>query len=285
MASLLMAAFLYVSLDFLLSSLRPSRLCGESLEGKNVTETLVCTVLPTYNERNNIGPLVEGVLASAITPHLVLVVDDNSPDGTWQVVETLMARHNTPDCLRVALLRRTDEKGLTSAIQRGIDTAIYTFGASIVTWMDCDLSMPPEDVPRLVQALLDGADVAVGSRWIAGGADVAHGRMARTLSWIINTAGVLLIGPQVHDYTSGFIAARAPVLQAIRLRGDYGEYCIDLLGRALHQGRRVVEIPYRCVPRSTGESKTGANLWDYLVKGRKYVTTIWQVRRGGRLST
>lgn len=245
-----------------------------------MTKPLVCTVLPTYNERDNIGPLVEGVLASAVTPHLVLVVDDDSPDSTWQVVEALMARHNTPETTRVALLRRRGEKGLTSAIQRGIDTAIDTFGAAIVTWMDCDLSMPPEDVPRLVQAVLSGADVAVGSRWIAGGADVAHGRMARTLSWIINAAGTLLIGPQVHDYTSGFIAARAPVLQAIRLRGDYGEYCIDLLGRALHRGYCVVEVPYRCVPRTAGESKTGANLWDYLVKGRKYVATIWRVRRG-----
>lgn len=244
-----------------------------------MTETLVCTVLPTYNEHANIGPLIEGVLASAITPHLVLVVDDNSPDGTWQVVEEHMARINTPESTRLALVRRTGEKGLTSAIQRGIDTAISTFGAQVVTWMDCDLSMPPEDVSRLVRAVLDGADVALGSRWIAGGADVAHGRMARTLSWIINQMGVLLIGGQVHDYTSGFIAARAPVLQAIRLRGDYGEYCIDLLGRALQRGDRVVEVPYRCVPRTTGESKTGANLWDYLVKGRKYVAAIWRVRR------
>src|SRR5690606_21186139 len=65
----------------------------------------------------------------------------------------------------------------------------------------------------------------------------------------------------------------------LRLRGDYGEYCIDLLGRALATGRRVQEVPYVCVPRTQGESKTGANLWDYLVKGRKYVATIWRVRR------
>lgn len=244
-----------------------------------MTMPLVCTVLPTYNERENIGPLIEGVLAHAITPHLALVVDDNSPDGTWQVVEELAKRYNTPQTCRVALVRRVGEKGLTSAIQRGIDTAIHDYGASIVTWMDCDLSMPPADVPRLVQAVLDGADVAVGSRWIAGGADLAHGRMARTLSWIINYYAMLVIGPQVHDYTSGFIAARAPVLQAIRLQGDYGEYCIDLLGRAVQMGYRVVETPYLCVPRTAGESKTGANLWDYLVKGRKYVTAAWRVRK------
>jgi dolichol-phosphate mannosyltransferase len=145
--------------------------------------------------------------------------------------------------------------------------------------MDCDLSMPPADVPRLVQTVLDGADMAVGSRWIAGGADIAHGAMARTLSWIINYSATLLISPKMHDYTSGFIAARAPLLQQIRLNGDYGEYCIDLLGRALRAGYQVCEVSYVCIPRSTGESKTGVNLWDYLVKGRKYVATIWRLRQ------
>jgi dolichol-phosphate mannosyltransferase len=236
-------------------------------------------VLPTYNERENIGPLIKGVLAHAITPHLALVVDDDSPDGTWQVVEALAARLNTAAQTRVVLVRRVGEKGLTSAIQWGIDIAIQEYGAAIVTWMDCDLSMPPADVPRLVQAVLDGADVAVGSRWVAGGADLAHGPMARGLSRIINQFAVLVVGAQVHDYTSGFIAARAPLLQAIRLQGDYGEYCIDLLGRALRLGYRVEEVPYHCVPRRAGESKTGASLWDYLVKGRKYVATVWRVRK------
>ena len=125
--------------------------------------------------------------------------------------------------------------------------------------MDCDLSMPPQDVPRLVRAIVeDGADVAVGSRWIPGGGDQAHGFMARTLSWIINHFAMLLLGSQVHDYTSGFIAARAEVLRRIRLQGDYGEYCIDLLGRAVKLGYRVQEAPYVCVPRASGASKTGA---------------------------
>ncbi len=244
-----------------------------------MAQPLVCTVLPTYNERANIGPLIEGILAHTITPHLVLVVDDNSPDGTGEVVEQMAALYNTPDATRVLLLRRVGEKGLTSAIQAGIDAAIHSHGAAIVTWMDCDLSMPPADVPRLVQCVLDGADMAVGSRWVAGGADVAHGLMARTLSRMINGAATLLISTKMHDYTSGFIAARAPLLQQIRLNGDYGEYCIDLLGRALRAGYQVREIPYICVPRTEGESKTGVNLWDYLFKGRKYVATIWRVRR------
>ncbi|OUC09112.1 dolichol-phosphate mannosyltransferase, partial [Litorilinea aerophila] len=235
-------------------------------------DPLVCTVLPTYNERDNIVPLIRGILEHAAGRHMVLVVDDDSPDGTSQVVEELAAQYNQDGRLRVVLERRTDEKGLTSAIQRGIDLALERYGADIVTWMDCDLSMPPQDVARLVQAIVQGgADVAVGSRWIPGGADVAHGVMARTLSWLINHFAILMLGNQVHDYTSGFIAARSQVLRAIRLQGDYGEYCIDLLARAVQAGFQVVEVPYICVPRTAGASKTGANLWDYLVKGRKYV--------------
>jgi dolichol-phosphate mannosyltransferase len=240
-------------------------------------------VLPTYNERDNIGLLIEGILEIARTPHMVLVVDDNSPDGTWEVVKKLANRYNKGgqnDGMqhRVVLYRRIGPKGLTSAIQRGIDMAVYTFGAAIVTWMDCDLSMPPGDVPRLVACILDeGADVAVGSRWVAGGADEAHGQMARTLSLIINGFAMLRLGSQVHDYTSGFIAARSEVLRRFRLRGDYGEYCIDLLGRAIRSGYIVREVPYRSVPRYAGESKTGTNLWDYLVKGRKYVSAIERI--------
>ena len=249
-----------------------------STESTALQPPLVCTVLPTYNERNNIGPLIEGILRHARTPHMVLVVDDNSPDGTWEVVKRLANRYNDAGHHRVVLYRRIGPKGLTSAIQHGIDMAVFTFGATVVTWMDCDLSMPPEDVPRLVACILEeGADIAVGSRWITGGADEAHGQMARTLSLIINGFAMLRLGSQVHDYTSGFIAARADVLRGIRLRGDYGEYCIDLLGRAIRSDFVVREVPYRCVPRNTGESKTGANLWDYLVKGRKYVSAIERI--------
>jgi dolichol-phosphate mannosyltransferase len=249
---------------------------------------LNCTVLPTYNERDNIRQLIEGVLDNAMTPHMVLVVDDDSPDGTWQVVEAVAVERNRPNNEVVHLVRRTTESGLTSAIQRGIDEAIQTFGADVVTWMDCDLSMPPEDVPKLVSAIVNAdagaggdspVDVAVGSRWVPGGADVAHGFMARSLSRVINTYAATLLGNDVHDYTSGFIAARAEVLETIRLRGDYGEYCIDLLGRAIRLGYNVVEVPYVCVPRTAGDSKTGANLLDYLAKGRKYVSATWRVYR------
>ncbi len=238
----------------------------------------VCTVLPTYNERENIEPLIRRLLAAVEQPYVVLVVDDDSPDGTWQVVEALAQELNSPGHQRVLLIRRRNQSGLTSAIQRGIDEAIEQYGADAVTWMDCDLSMPPEELPRLLALLEQGADMALGSRWMVGGADVAHGPVARGLSWLINRFASALLGGPVTDWTSGFIAARAAPLRSVRLRGDYGEYCIDLLARCVRQGWQVQEAPYRCLPRTAGTSKTGVNLWDYLVKGRKYIRTIVDLR-------
>lgn len=222
-------------------------------------------VLPTYNERENIPVLIDGILAAVQTPVKVLVVDDNSPDGTWQVVQEISAREP-----RVRLLHRTNERGLTSAIWAGIQAA----DTEAVSWMDCDLAMPPATIPLLLDRLAAGADLAVGSRYVSGGRDVGHSLMARAFSLTINGFAMLLLGWRVRDYTSGFIAARRFVFERIRLEGDYGEYCIDLLARAQRMGLRVDEVGYVCGVRLAGESKTGANAADYLRRGVKYVTTV-----------
>jgi len=98
--------------------------------------------------------------------------------------------------------------------------------------------------------------------------------MARAFSVTINLAAALLLGRGVRDYTSGFVMARRAVFDRLTLRGDYGEYCIDFLARAQRLGYRVVEVPYTCGARMSGESKTGASFSDYIRRGRKYVTTI-----------
>ena len=228
-------------------------------------------ILPTYNERENIPILIAGILASVHTPVKVLVVDDNSPDGTWQVVREIAAEEP-----RVQLLHRTTERGLTSAIWAGIQVA----DSDAVSWMDCDLAMPPETIPLLLDRLNAGADVAIGSRYVRGGKDVGHSFMARAFSITINTFASLLLGWGVRDYTSGFVAARRPVFDKIHLQGDYGEYCIDLLGRAQRLGLRVQEVPYICGSRLHGESKTGADIGDYLRKGWKYVVTVLKLAIG-----
>ncbi len=197
------------------------------------------------------------------------MVDDDSPDGTWQEVATLATRDP-----RVRLIRRTEERGLTSAIANGLLEARGAW----VGWMDCDLSMPPEDLPRLAKALSNGADVAVGSRYIPGGRDVGHSWIGKAFSCTINASASLVLDRRITDYTSGFILARRQVFDQIHLRGDYGEYCIDLLYRAIRAGFRVVEVPYECVPRQTGESKTATNPLGYITRGWKYVTTILRLR-------
>ena len=192
----------------------------------------VCTVLPTYNEEENIELLVESLLSNRQGSNMVLVVDDNSCDATAEKVRNLSIKYNTYDKMQVALVQRKNDRGLTTAIQYGIDVATKRYGANIVTWMDCDLSMPPEDVPQLLAPLAEGtADIVIGSRWISGGADIAHGLMARSLSKIINGWAQLLLGTDISDYTSGFVAANTEVLRRLRLQGDYGEYCIDFLCR------------------------------------------------------
>jgi dolichol-phosphate mannosyltransferase len=198
----------------------------------------------------------------------VVVVDDDSPDGTWQVVQAMAGEDP-----RIRLLRRTDERGLTSALMAGIHLA----QGEVIAWMDCDLSMPPEVLPALLSAT-DGVDLAVGSRYVQGGADVGHSLVGRLFSRTINLAASLLLGRGIKDYTSGFLAVRRHVFDQITLRGDYGEYCIDLLARAQRLGFTIREVPYHCVPRLRGESKTATNPWGYLRRGWKYVLTILRLR-------
>jgi dolichol-phosphate mannosyltransferase len=231
-----------------------------------MTDPISLTViLPTYNERANIPVLIEGILRHVRPPVWVLVVDDDSPDGTWQVVEAIAARD-----ARVRLLRRTTERGLTSAIWAGIRAA----DTGAVSWMDCDLAMPPETLPALLARLEAGADLAIGSRYVPGGKDVGHSLLARAFSVTINLFAALLLGWRVRDYTSGFIAARRAVFDHITLQGDYGEYCIDLLARAQFMGLQVTEVPYICGARLSGESKTATNVLGYLRRGWKYVVAI-----------
>ncbi len=232
----------------------------------------VSIVLPTYNEAGNIELLIERTLAAlGNTPGgvEVVVVDDDSPDGTWRLVAAIAGRDP-----RVRLVHRRNESGLTSAISRGIREARGAW----VGWMDCDLSMPPEDWPQLAGALADGADMAVGSRYVPGGGDVAHSLAGRAFSRIINIYAGLVLDWSIKDYTSGFILARRDVFERIDLRGDYGEYCIDMLYRAKKAGFTIRELPYLCVPREAGESKTAANVWGYLTRGVNYVTAVLKLR-------
>lgn len=248
------------------------------MEEINIPE--VSIILPTYNERENINDLICET-SLYITNHLrtnyeFIIVDDDSPDKTWEIVQ----KHFGTDS-KVKVIHRTDQKGLASAIWTGIQAS----RGNIVAWMDCDFSMPPYKLAELINKVYEGYDIAVGSRFIKDGRDVrgpADSWIVVILSRVMNYFISFTLGYSFKDYTSGFVAVRKNVFDKIRIKGDYGEYFIDFIYRARKNGYNIIEIPYYCVPRRAGASKTGANLIDYLKRGWRYILLTISLRFRGR---
>lgn len=231
--------------------------------------------MPTFNEAGHIQALIQDC-AVALTGYVddfeIIVVDDDSQDKTWEVSEKCANYLN-----KVRVIRRMANHGLTSSIQEGIDAARF----EVVVWMDCDFTHPPEKIQQLIYMLNQGYDVAVNSRYTCGGGEYREGKGSATqlfLSISLNWGIRFMLRSSFSDYTSGFIAARKTVLDRVRLRGDYGEYFIDLIYRSLRSGFHVCELPYMAQVRRSGESKTGSNLSQYLRRGRKYLSTVARLR-------
>lgn len=222
-------------------------------------------VVPTYNERENIAPLIAETLTH-LPKAEVIVVDDDSPDGTAQVV-----RERWGDDPRVRLIVRVGRRGLPSALAEGVEAA----RGDVVAWMDSDFNMPPAFLLDLLRAL-DEADVAVASRYVPGGEDGRASRLRVLASRVLNLIASCLLGFRVRDYTSGLLAARREVFARIRVDPAYrhGEYCIDFLARAHRAGFRVREIPFRCLERRAGETKTAPTLGQFVVLGVAYLAAI-----------
>lgn len=232
----------------------------------------ISVILPTLNERDNIINLIDAVESALIKRDCeIIVVDDNSPDGTWQLVEERSRKDP-----QVQLIRRIGRTGLTSALQEGIEKS----SGEIIVWMDADFSMPPEKIPELISEVEKGSGIAVGSRFVEGGKD-ARGTeygIHIFLSRIICRLSSILLSPKFRDYTSGFIAIRREVLRELGLRGDYGEYFIDLIYRAILRGCYIKEVPYKLVPRVHGKSKTSASFLRFCRHGLGYIWTIIRLR-------
>jgi dolichol-phosphate mannosyltransferase len=234
----------------------------------------ISVILPTYNEKDNIVPLVEQTFQALGDRAEVIVVDDDSPDGTGAAVEQLTGRFG-----RLRLLRRTSERGLVSALQAGIDLA----AADVVAWMDCDLSMPPALLAAFLGKIGEGYDMVFGSRFVpGGGVEIITGSKdsasAYFMSRLLNGFIRAWLGDEVSDYTSGFVAVRKQVVQETGLRGDYGEYFIALAHLARKSGYRLLEVPYVSLSRRMGTSKTGTNIFQYLRRGRKYLWLTLKIR-------
>lgn len=236
----------------------------------------VTVILPTYNEAENIIPLIRELLKYLPTSAEILVVDDESPDHTAELVKSFCQINRAER--HVKFLVRKKNHGLTSSLKDGIVTST----SQVVIWMDCDFSHPPVIVPKLIEAINSGADLALASRFITTNLKDSprknHSNSAQLiLSRGLNSFISLIFGSGITDYTTGFLAARRKVLNKIPLRGDYGEYCIDFLIRARNAGYQIVEIPYSSPPRLHGESKTAPNLPVLIRHGYGYLKTLVRV--------
>jgi dolichol-phosphate mannosyltransferase len=214
-------------------------------------------ILPTYNEVANLQPLVEALLpllaAAAPAGHRVLVVDDDSPDGTGRVADMLAAREPA-----VEVLHRPVREGLGPAYLAGFARALAA-GAGHVIQMDADFSHDPHDVARLLAAVGRGADLALGSRYVTGGSLTAAWHPARRA---ISRAGCwyarTLLGVDVRDLTGGFKCFRADALASLDLatvRSVGYAFQVELTYRAIRRGLAVVEVPIRFGERRAGQSK------------------------------
>lgn len=215
---------------------------------------MISVVVPTYNEAGSL-PLLAERLGEALAgrPFELVVVDDGSPDGTADVAEALAPR------LPVRVLRRAGKAGLASAVLAGFAQAR---GDTLVV-MDADLSHPPETVPNLIAALDAGADLAVASRYVRGGATMDWPLRRRVVSRTACLMGNLLV--PVADATSGFFAIRRAMIDGVRLNPIGFKIGFEVIARS--RARRVVEVPYTFRDRELGASKFGRReVVQYLVQ-------------------
>ena len=228
--------------------------------------TLTSIILATYNERENICEVIQGVFEHVPGEVEVIVVDDDSPDETWRVVE----RMGDP---RVKLIRRVSTRGLASAFNRGI---IESRG-DIVGWMDADTTMPVRLLPVMI-AELATHDLAIGSRYAPGASDNRH--WLRVLaSRCINRFAGLILGYGIRDYDSGFVVLRRTVFDKVSIiPTGYGAYFMEFLYTCRRKGLTVAEVPYAFTDRTKGISKSAPSLWRFFWTGLGYVLRILTAR-------
>ncbi|MEU0790108.1 polyprenol monophosphomannose synthase [Amycolatopsis sp. NPDC005961] len=215
----------------------------------------VLVVIPTYNERENLGPILDRLQKVLPDVH-ALVVDDGSPDGTGELADERAAAND-----HVHVLHRTEKAGLGAAYIAGFRWGLAREYNTIVE-MDADGSHAPEDLPRLLDAVGD-ADLAIGSRYVPGGAVVNWPVNRQILSRGANIYSQIALGMRTRDITAGFRAYRRPVLEKLALDevNSHG-YCfqIDLTVRTADAGFEIVEVPITFTEREIGESKMSGSI-------------------------
>jgi len=227
----------------------------------------VAVIIPTYNERDNLELIVTRVRASA-PPADILIVDDNSPDGTGEIADKLAASDT-----RIHVMHRQGKSGLGTAYIAGFRWALDN-GYGVMVEMDADGSHDPADLPRMLTAL-ESADLVIGSRYVPGGTVVNWPKSREALSRGANVYVRLMLGISVHDATGGYRAYQADTLRRIGLdEVDSQGYCfqIDLTVRVINTGGKVTEVPITFTERARGASKMSRSI---------IVEALWRVAQWG----
>ncbi|MGC4950587.1 polyprenol monophosphomannose synthase [Streptomyces sp. DT224] len=227
----------------------------------------VLVIIPTYDEAENIKPIVNRVRAAVPEAH-ILVADDNSPDGTGKLADELAAADD-----HVHVLHRKGKEGLGAAYLAGFRWGM-DHGYGVLVEMDADGSHQPEELPRLLTAL-KGADLVLGSRWVPGGRVVNWPKSREFISRGGSTYSRLMLGLRTRDVTGGYRAFRADTLKGIGLDAVASQgYCfqVDLARRAVDAGFHVVEVPITFVDREIGDSKMSKDI---------LVEALWRVTAWG----
>jgi dolichol-phosphate mannosyltransferase len=233
-------------------------------------------ILPTYNEAENIGPIVHAAREQLRAGDSILIVDDNSPDGTGKLADELSEQIDN-----VHVLHRPGKQGLGRAYLAGFGHALAN-GADLVLEMDSDFSHDPADLPRLIETAEQGADLVLGSRYVAGGSVADWGLLRRLVSRGGSWYARMILGVHVRDLTGGFKCFRREVLEALDLNSVHADgygFQIELTYRTIQAGFDVVEIPIVFRDRRVGQSKMNARI---------ALEAVWKVpalrrRRGANL--
>lgn len=213
-------------------------------------------VLPTYDEADNLEAIVTAVAAALPAEHQILVVDDNSPDGTGEIADRMASERDD-----LEVLHRSVKAGIGPAYVAGFEHALAA-GAERIAQMDADFSHDPSYLPTMIEAI-EGADLVIGSRYVAGGGVADWGPVRRLISRGGSAYARLLLGVSVRDLTGGFKVFRREVLEAIELESIPSQgyaFQIETTYRAIQAGFRVVEVPIMFRDRRVGQSKMSGGI-------------------------
>ncbi len=250
-------------------------------------QTPVTVVIPTYNEAENLAGISEAILGLGLSGLRLLIVDDNSPDGTGQIADELAASFNRNGKQRMGVLHRKGKGGLGTAYVAGMSQALAE-GAEFVMQMDADFSHSPGYIPAMLGVILSTrADVVIGSRYVPGGSlDEGWSWWRRFLSWWANLYSRTLLGIRVRDMTAGFKLWRGPALQEIGLssiRSNGYIFQVEMAYLCERLRFKIIEVPIHFEDRRIGQSKMDIPV--KLESAWRVWELAWRHRRRARAGT